>query len=430
MSEYRILILAYDFPPNESIGGQRPWFWTKHLHEHSIYPVVITRHWNNSISTAIECAKPSDNKVTSDDRQKTHHIIRLPFRPGLRDRILTRYGMHQMRGLRKVLSFCINIGEHIMLPVGDKYFIYKEARRRLIDLNVDVILATGEPFILHTYARKLGKKYNKPVILDYRDGWTSNQEQNKPSFLQQVVGRIHKSCERKNISGAQMITAASPSYLKKIPKNLKNSQERRVVYNGFDWGVLEHLKEQPPNDVFTIAYAGRFYDYQRLETFLEGMRLFITHNSGAKIKAVFYGLSFYPEMVKRLLSYHQSLTPHLEVTARLPYNNVMNRLHSADTLLLLSAPGAEWLSAKVFDYLPHRKPILFVENDRGVLERILQETNLGVPCDNAQEVERSLVDLYALWQTKGSVQHEEQALAYTRQAGTQELACALKHILT
>ena len=227
-----------------------------------------------------------------------------------------------------------------------------------------------------------------------------------------------------------MITAASPSYLKKIPKNRKKPQKRRVIYNGFDWGVLEHLKEQPPNDVFTIAYAGRFYDYQRLETFLEGMRLFITHNSGAKIKAVFYGLSFYPEMVKRLLSYHQSLTPHLEVTARLPYNNVMNRLHGADTLLLLSAPGAEWLSAKVFDYLPHRKPILFVENDRGVLERILQETNLGVPCDNAQEVERSLVDLYALWQTNGSVQHEEQALAYTRQAGTQELACALKHILT
>ena len=69
MSEYRILILAYDFPPNESIGGQRPWFWIKYLHEHGIYPVVITRHWNNNIATAIECAKPSENKVASDDQE-------------------------------------------------------------------------------------------------------------------------------------------------------------------------------------------------------------------------------------------------------------------------------------------------------------------------------------------------------------------------
>ena len=430
MSEYRILILAYDFPPNESIGGQRPWFWIKYLHEHGIYPVVITRHWNNNIATAIECAKPSENKVASDDRQKTHHIIRLPFRPGLRDRILTKYGMHQMRALRKMLSFCINIGEHIVLPMGGKYFIYKEAKQRLMDLNVDAILATGEPFVLHTYARKLGKKHNIPVILDYRDGWTSNQEQNKPSFLQNMVGHIHKSCERKNISGARMITAASPSYLNKIPKTRKKSEERRVIYNGFDLDVLERLKEQPPNDVFTIAYAGRFYDYQRLDTFLEGMRLFVTHNSGAKIKAVFYGLSFYPEMVRRLLSYHPSLIPHFEVTARLPYDNVMNRLHSADTLLLLSAPGAEWLSAKVFDYLPHRKPILFVENDQGVLENILQETNLGVLCNTAQEVEHSLADLYGLWQKEGSTLREEKELSYTRQASTQELAHALKHILT
>ena len=79
MAEYRILILAYDFPPNLSIGGQRPWYWAKYLNEYGVYPIIITRHWNASLQSAADCVKPSASQSIQDLRQDSHRIIRIPF---------------------------------------------------------------------------------------------------------------------------------------------------------------------------------------------------------------------------------------------------------------------------------------------------------------------------------------------------------------
>ena len=424
MAEYRILILAYDFPPNLSIGGQRPWYWVKHLSEHGVYPIVITRHWDAALLSSADCVKPSASQATQSLRQETHQIIRLPFKPGLRDRIFLKHGYNKRRWIRKVLSFFMAMGEHLCLGVGDKYFIYSETKKQIASLRVDAIIATGEPFVLHTYASQLGKQFNLPVILDYRDGWTSNQENKSLSFPEGFLHLIHRFFERKNIQNAALVTAASPTYLKKIPTRLMKKERSEVIYNGYDQHVADQLKPPEPNSWFTIAYAGRLYDYQRLESFLEGLRIFVTHNAGAKIKVVFYGLSFYPDMVRRVKEFHQSLGVHLFFTDRITYSSLMQNLHNADALLLLSQPNADWLSAKVFDYLPHKKPILLVEGDRGILENILNKTSLGFICKNAIDVSSYIRELYAAWSVSGdtTIKASTVTQTYTRQASTQKLA--------
>ena len=430
MAEYRILILAYDFPPNLSIGGQRPWYWAKHLNEHGVYPVVITRHWNASLHSATDCVKPSASQAVQDLKHDNYRIIRLPFNPGLRDRMTLHYGENKRKWLRKALSFFMALGEHLLPRVGDKYFLYKEAKQRIASLHVDAILATGEPFVLHTYASRLGKQFNLPVILDYRDGWTSNQEKKSLSLAEQLLHLSNRFSERNNLTGASLVTAASPSYLKKIRTQLMKKQASAVIYNGYDSEVVGELKPPSANNVFTIAYAGRLYDYQRLESFLEGLRVFITHHAGAKIKVVFYGLSFYPAMVNRVKVFHQSLGAHLAFTDRIAYPALMQKLHDADALLLLSAPKADWLSAKVFDYLPHKKPILLVEGDQGVLEEILGETSLGFICKNAYEVASYLKELYAAWSLSKNteIKSSSHSQAFTRQASTKQLADCLHNI--
>ena len=203
-----------------------------------------------------------------------------------------------------------------------------------------------------------------------------------------------------------------------------------VIYNGYDEEIARRLKPSELNSTFTIAYAGRLYDYQRLESFLEGLRIFLTHHANAKIKVVFYGMSFYPEMVKRIKRFHQSLENHLVFTERISYSRLMQSLHSADALLLLSAPGADWLSAKTFDYLPHKKPILLVEGDQGVLEKILEETSLGFVCKNANEVSSYIKELYEAWVNTGktAIENASSSHAYTRQASTKQLADCLLNI--
>ena len=430
MAEYRILILAYDFPPNLSIGGQRPWYWAKYLNEHGVYPIILTRHWDASLQSSADCVKPSASQSIQDLRQDSHRIIRIPFNPGFRDRIFIKHGNKKRRWIRKVLSFVMAIGEHLFPTIGDKHFLYKEARQRITALHVDAIMATGEPFVLHTYASRLGKQFNLPVVLDYRDGWTTNQENKSLSFGEQIIHLSHRISERKNLTNASLVTAASPSYLKKISTALMKKERTAVIYNGYDEEVACHLNPSKSNSAFTIAYAGRLYDYQRLESFLEGLRIFLTHHANSKIKVVFYGLSFYPEMVKRVTRFHQSLENHLLFTDRIAYSRLMQNLHSADALLLLSAPGADWLSAKTFDYLPHKKPILLVEGDQGVLEKILEEASLGFVCNNPNDVSSYIKELYDAWVNTGKTEMENvsSSRAYTRQASTKQLADCLHNI--
>jgi len=61
-------------------------------------------------------------------------------------------------------------------------------------------------------------------------------------------------------------------------------------------------------------------------------------------------------------------------------------MRASHLLLLLSRNGAAWLNAKVFDYLAVKRKIFLVENDHGILQNILQETNGGVSLDSKDEV--------------------------------------------
>mgnify|MGYP001445437583 FL=1 len=46
MKTKKVLILAYDFPPYNSIGAQRPYSWLKYFNEFGFQPIIVTRHWD------------------------------------------------------------------------------------------------------------------------------------------------------------------------------------------------------------------------------------------------------------------------------------------------------------------------------------------------------------------------------------------------
>lgn len=60
----KVLILAYDFPPYVSVGGLRPYSWYKYLHQSDVYPIVITRQWNNQYGNGMDYVAPSESSET------------------------------------------------------------------------------------------------------------------------------------------------------------------------------------------------------------------------------------------------------------------------------------------------------------------------------------------------------------------------------
>ena len=82
--------------------------------------------------------------------------------------------------------------------------------------NFDLIIASGEPFILFKYANKLSRKHNTPWVADYRDGWTTNQEDKTLSFQEKVMLNFYKRKEANYLKNVKLITTASPSYKIKL----------------------------------------------------------------------------------------------------------------------------------------------------------------------------------------------------------------------
>ena len=384
----KVLILAYDFPPLISIGGQRPYGWCKYLPEAGISVTVVTRRWSESIQSPIDYVKPTSNTTTEEIVAGGGKVIRTPFAPNLRDQLLLSYGLDRFTLLRKTYTFLYSYLEHLFFLVDSKSSIYRAAEKAIEQSKPDFIIATGEPFILFKYGHKLSAKHKIPWVADYRDGWTTNQGNYKPGFLQRLQNNFYRLREKKYVQNASFITTASPTYVDGL-KAIHPNKQVHVVYNGFDEEFFRNINElKPPADKFIISYAGTIYPHQNLEMFLDGLAEFVRRQKIAKekLEVRFYGIDSQPEAKARLLNYRPELKEFIVPLPKIPYGQLIQELRKSHLLLLLSRKGADWLNAKVFDYLAVKRSIMLVENDHGILERLLKEAERGIPVDRSWDV--------------------------------------------
>lgn len=425
----KVLILAYDFPPYNSIAAQRPASWLRYFRQFNAEPTVVTRHWDIEIKNHTDCFRSSRNRNIQTEQTATGVIIRAPYNENFRDKLLARFGEHRFVLIRKVISFLLEILKYHFLFFDNRSGIYKAAKEELSQHRYDVILATGEPFILFRYAQLLSKESGIPWVADYRDGWSINRIHPPKTFPEKILAWHARYMESKLVPQAHLITTASPSYKNDL-QGIFPDKQIEVIYNGFDDDTVAALPElQQDKEIFTIAYAGTIYGYQRLEIFLEGFQRFLEKTQAENVKMIFYGVKFYPEQVQRIRAFYAALLPYIELTDKLPYRETLLRLKQASLLLLLGAKGNLTLSAKIFDYLAVRRRILYVQSDQGVLQGILQETNGGICCDGAHDVCEGLIKSYAEHRLHGEVVQQTRGFEnYSRKNQAGKMVCLLQSI--
>lgn len=424
----KVLVLAYDFPPLISIGAQRPYSWLKYLPAAGIEVTVVTRHWSEKTSSPVDYVKPTKSEITRENFATGATIIRAPFKPNLRDKLLLRFGFDKYVLLRKLLTFAYAFLKHLSFAFDAKREIYNAAEAEILKNRPDVIIATGEPFLLFKYAHSLSAKHNIPWIADYRDGWTSNQGNYQLGFLTRLQNNFYRNRELKYVSNATFITTASPTY---VPSLNQIHPDKRVfvVYNGFDEEYFNGLdKISAPENKFVISYSGTIYPHQQLEMFLEGLSQFVSEQKiePGKLEVHFYGLDAQPAAKSRVLSYNSSLNKFLFSFPRIPYAQLIREMRASHLLLLLSRKDAHWLNAKVFDYLGVQRPILLVENDHGILEQTIKETNSGLAANSTSETAQILARAYQKFKAGQKEEVKIDLQRYSRKTQALELASLLK----
>ncbi|MBK8805352.1 MAG: hypothetical protein IPO21_01350 [Bacteroidales bacterium] len=380
----KILILAYDFPPYNSIGGQRPYSWYKYFRDNDLYPIVVTRHWDIDIKNPVDYIRPSICQETTVEDTEFGTVIRIPFKPNLRDRLILKYGLERFTLLRKFLTVFFLLTEFYISNFDNRKQIFSAAKKYLKQNKVDAIIATGEPFILFKYASLLSKYYQIPWIADYRDGWSSNYN------LSRLERRFYAGIEKNIVNKASFITSVSREFVEGF-KKLFPQKNVFEIKNGYFPELFSSIDVQE-NEHFTISFAGTLYSYQPIELFAEGFRRFANVNNTCKL--IFVGSKFYPEQAKRIEKAFGSIQCELIQTERLSHQETLKILNSSQLLLLPASAEKPQTYAKVFDYLALQKYILLFEDDKASLSEIIKTTNSGYICNTSIDIENTLHMLY------------------------------------
>ncbi|MBI1289035.1 MAG: hypothetical protein GC178_15815 [Flavobacteriales bacterium] len=414
----KALILAYDFPPYNSIGAQRPYAWFKYFKDFGIEPVVVTRHWDRKINGPDDCNLPSISTSVQEEVSESGTIIRAPFFPSLRDQLISRTDLPSIL-LRKTLSVWQLLTEHYLRSSDNKTTIYDAARAYLAKNEVDVIIACGEPFVLFRYASELCKEFNTPWIGDYRDGWSTNYRWDDAKLYGLIQKSIQQSVEKRVVASASLLTTAAPSFSKRLSKLTgRKIDDLPVIYNGYFKEKFDGITNVPLKQKFSIAHAGTLYYFQRVETFLKGLNEFLSQNPEKEVEVTFYGLNFYPAQIDRIKVAAGIAT--VKFVDKLPHEEMLKELASSHVQLLLATPEKHQIYAKVFDYLATGRPILMVENDKGPLEEILSKRKNASICSSPNEVAEYLLTIFGNEDLLVSVANEDDT--FTRRNQTKRFA--------
>lgn len=353
----KLLILAYDFPPYVSVGGLRPYSWFKYLHLYDVYPVVVTRQWENRLGNTLDYISPGYSKVVEKQETSKGTIINAPFKPNPANKILLKYGENKFKLLRKFITSYYEFLQFV-LPVGSKKEVYLAADDYLKHNEVDCIIATGDPFILFKYASKLSKEYSIPWIADYRDSWIQDT-----SMKSKVYEKWCAFFEKKLLKSAYKITTVSTFIQKQIEKNIKGKQFE-ILLNGYDPEIINLTKNiAQSNNNLSIALTGTVEDWHPVENFLNVCNKIIQENSGFKIELHFYAVNKESE-IKELLTASYPLIKGFAY-----FHSKMNNLDFAKSVakhnVCLLFNSYSILGTKIFDFLAvKRKIILCYENDK------------------------------------------------------------------
>jgi glycosyltransferase involved in cell wall biosynthesis len=424
----RVLILAYDFPPYVSVGGLRPHSWFKYFKEFDVEPTVITRQWGNAYGNHLDFIAPGWSKECVIEESSQGTIIRTPYKPNLSNRILLRYGEKRFSRLRKVISAYFEVLQFFFL-IGPKKEIYKAAKSYLDQHKVDVIIATGEPFVLFHYARKLGATYQIPWIADYRDPWTNNNTRQQSN----VLYWINKMFEKNIVATAKSIQTVSNFTANQI-KEITNRKDIIILPNGYDDELLkEHERESHKSNILRIAFGGRIYPWHPINEFLEGMCESIKSNVNIRLEINFFGVNLSDEQKHSFKTNYRLLSDKLHFHDAIPNHEYQNALRNHHVLLLFN--DYTILGTKIFDYLAAKRRIWLCfsqENEReekNVQAQIIHETHSGVMISNKMHLIREIENVWHEFINHGDIRCDSiNTEQYSRGIQVERLANHIKNI--
>lgn len=429
----KILLLTYFFPPSNLAGSHRMQAWANYLHTMGYYPVVVTRRWDDLQGLSTDLSKKTGREVLHEKDDK-YEVYRLPYSPNLRDRIFTKYGDNKFRAARRILSFFEVVFQNYYLKVVPYGNLYKQASQVLTrDRSIQLIIASGGPFVLFRFAGLLHKKFNIPWIADYRDEWSTNLI-SKTNFLPgRFVQKLERRSERKWTRSATCFISVSQAVTGRIAAFI--GKPGYVVLNGYEEQYYPNNENRDFFKDFTITYNGTLYPIQRIEVFLSAAKTIIDeYKDRIHINLLFPGLGVDARMAEKVSALMKGYEENTRISGRIPQVEIVDMMLKSHVLLSVAYEGTTgFYSTKIFEYLACKRPIILCPTGRDVMESLITQAGAGYICNTHEEAAERLRLLINEYLTTGNVACNSDVAfirQFTREAQTRVLAQLLDQHFT
>ncbi len=349
------LIFAYHFPPENAIGGVRPYRFYKYLSRLG-YRCYVLSAADLSLLPEIDGVGMPDPFIANPRRGigwQIERAIRRFILPGV---VGCRWAIQAYRAALRYLE---------QNPQYDQVTVF----------------STFPPFGAHLAAYWLSRRKRLPWIADYRDPLGDNPVFN---HISSFTKEAYRKAERFFVRSADFTivnTDAVQDNLKRIYPDRADRIE--LIWNGFD--PEERMPALPVNssDRKIVAHVGELYGGRNVSPILESLRRLIDSQKlcpdqfqvslvGPAVEGSIPG----PEFMK---SAAQEGWVKIE-PVRIPQSAARRIIQTADALLLLQPQSAIQVPGKLFEYLQIGRPILAFIPKNSSVERILEKSGVPYRC--------------------------------------------------
>ncbi|MEQ1654304.1 MAG: glycosyltransferase [Nitrospira sp.] len=291
---------------------------------------------------------------------------------------------------REIKDFLLNWGFEFPDPQRAWFGPAVACARRLPQGEApDAILATGGPWTNFLVGKRIAEYWQVPLILDYRDPWTSNPYF---SFGSAFLNERSRRLERSIGNVATRIVANTPELQAQLEKDHAGFAGKTVtITNGFDPDLFRNSQEGILQSTvrkanFEISHFGTVYGKRTPIVLLQALLdLYLAGRvTSEHICVRFVGAWEVTDPKCEELAQALEKVGLLTREGSVPYKECLRQMRAADALLVIQPESPLQVPGKIYEYIATGRPLLLLGGD-GATENLVNRHRLGVVCANRAE---------------------------------------------
>lgn len=435
MSDKRVLIITYYWPPSGGSGVQRWLKFAKYLPSMGCTPYVFTPE-NPSFDIKDESLLkdiPAEAEVIKLPIWEPYGIFNSLSRILSKNKKETNSSAQPSQQNGSVFQRLSGwIRATLFIPDPRIFWVRPSVNFLndfLTDRKITTLITTGPPHSMHLIGLRLKKK-NPSLhwIADFRDPWTEWGLWEKLGVGRWAMSR-HRKLEKEVLTTADVVVSVTPFYVKRFEE--LSGRSAVLLTNGFDEADFE-LIHYVKSEKFILRHIGVVNEQRDPVPFIEALMELINEDAEFKENVA---VEFVGDVYEQFTDYVKS-NPEIQrfvtFTGNVSHEKVIEYYGSSSLLLLILTGYRDphgFFPGKLFEYIATGVPVLGIGPSIGDAASVLKETGSGtmVESSDRQKIKETLKKLFIEWKSNNQpVIKMANVSAYSRKEITAKLVTLLK----